>query len=215
MSSQNNTFLQIDDIVIRLAHHATQGLRGWEHQKLMSPPFREPIDMAAIQLQRPKLSAVMLLLFEKNNNLSIVFTKRQEYDGVHSGQISFPGGRKEEHEDYIETAIRECKEEIGWEVRPEEIILPLSALYIPPSHFLVYPFVAVIQGEPIFNRQEREVKSILEIPLQSLFAPANKKEVTVRTGSNQELQVPAYVINDHVIWGATAVILSELEQLLQ
>ena len=215
MGSQNNTFQQIDDIVLRLSHHATQGLRGWEHQKLMSPPFREPIDMAAIQLQRPKLSAVMLLLFEKNNNVSIVFTKRQEYDGVHSGQISFPGGRKEEHEDYIETAIRECKEEIGWEVRPEEIVLPLSALYIPPSHFLVYPFVAVIQGEPIFNRQEREVKSILEIPLQSLFAPANKKEVTVRTGANQELQVPAYVINDHVIWGATAVILSELEQLLQ
>lgn len=207
--------MQLADIILRLSHHAKQGLRGWEDQKLMSPPFREQFDISAIQLRDPKLSAVMLLLFEKNNTVSLVFTKRQEYDGVHSGQISFPGGRKEAHENYTETAIRECKEEIGWEVSPAEIILPLSALYIPPSHFLVYPFVAVVTGEPLFYKQEREVQSIIEIPLQRLFASTNKKEVMVRTGVNQALQVPAYVIDDHVIWGATAIIVSELEQLLK
>ena len=207
--------MQLDDIIFRLSHHAKNGLRGWEDQKLMSPPFREQFDISTIHLRQPRLSAVMLLLFEKNNNVCLVFTKRQDYDGVHSGQISFPGGRKEENENFIDTAIRECKVEIGWEVSSEEIILPLSEIYIPPSHYLVYPFVAVVPREPLFYRQEREVQSILEIPLNDLFEPSNKKEVIVRTGMNKELSVPAYVVDEHIIWGATAIILSELEQLLK
>ncbi len=207
--------MQLEEVLNRLHLNLKNGLAGWEAQKMMSPPFREKPDMNLIQEQNPRYSAVLLLIYEKDESTHIVLTQRHRYEGAHSGQISFPGGKKERNEALIDTSMRECAEEIGVLVEVSNILTPLSELYIPPSNFLVSPFLAYLPYSPIFLKQESEVASIIEIDLNELFNKENKKDVEVQIGAGQTLNVPAYVINNYVIWGATAAILSEFEQLIQ
>ena len=206
--------MRIEEVLNRLHRNLKNGLGAWDTQKLMAPPYREKPDLEVIQKKNPKLSAVMILLYEKEQSTHVVLTQRHQYDGVHSGQISFPGGRHEQNESMIETAIRECDEEVGIALTPLDIITTLSEVYIPPSNFLVTPVLAYLKEAPSFVKQESEVASILELALPVLFDPMNKKDVEIQMKTGMSLKVPAYVINQHIIWGATAVMLSEFEQLL-
>ncbi len=160
-------------------------------------------------------SAVLLLLYPKNEHLYMVLIQRTKYRGIHSHQISFPGGRMESYDiSPVETAVRETHEEIGIEKNTYRIAGGLSTLYIPPSNFMVYPFMAVADTTPVFIPSEDEVEAILEIPVNELFNKSNKKTLTPPGYKEYPIQVPAYVIDEHIIWGATAMIMAEMINIL-
>lgn len=167
-------------------------------------------------------AAVLLLLYPHINGtgalspeLYFVLTRRVEYPGVHSGQISLPGGRREEDELLPVTALRETYEEVGLAPETIEIMGQLSPLYTPPSNFCIYPFVAFCPTRPVFQASAQEVAELIETPLSLLFNPAIRKEEMWQLKNYGERRVPFYDIFGHRVWGATAMILSEFLTLLQ
>jgi 8-oxo-dGTP pyrophosphatase MutT (NUDIX family) len=179
-----------------------------QSQRLMAPAQRA--------LHRPskqtevKLSAVLVLIFPINGMLSLVLMKRTEYPGVHSGQISFPGGRREEHEELLDTALREAQEELGINRQQLELLGQLAPIYVPPSNFEIHPFVAYTDTHPIWIPERREVAAVIEMPLGYLFE-AELKKTEVRTVRGVTFEAPFYDIKGYKVWGATAVMLSEFE----
>jgi 8-oxo-dGTP pyrophosphatase MutT (NUDIX family) len=161
-------------------------------------------------------SSVLILLYpcSEENEISIVLIQRPSYEGIHGGQISLPGGRFEETDhDLKETAIRETKEEIG--VDPGKIIIigVLSELFIPPSNYLVLPFLGYMSERPIFKPDPKEVAGIIEIKLKDLMNDSNvkNKEIYVRPGLT--VFGPCFEVENHTIWGATAMILNEFKEI--
>ncbi len=209
-----------NSFIAKLSEKLTGVLPGEEAQFRMAPSYRPRLSKETIAQQNPRLGGVMLLLYEKPDGLHIVFTLRKEYKGVHSGQMSFPGGKKDVSDaDLTETALRETREEIGVERKQIQLLGPLTELYIPPSNFLVYPVVGYASHIESFVPQTEEVEQIVEIPLPFFFNHDNiNMQTEIKLFDGAVVKVPAYVYGPHVIWGATAIILSEFtfiaEQLL-
>lgn len=195
----------------RLSIELQKGLPGEEVQYRMAPSYRPRMSKEEILSQQPRLGGVMLLLYEKPEGLHIVLTQRKDYNGVHGGQMSFPGGKKDAGDiDLIETALRETKEEVGIEKEKIKVIGRLSELYIPPSNFLVYPVVGFAQSLTGFIPQKEEVEKVVEIPLSFFLDKANiNLHTEIKLFNGAVVEVPAYVYDTHIIWGATAIILSE------
>jgi 8-oxo-dGTP pyrophosphatase MutT (NUDIX family) len=163
-----------------------------------------------------RLGGVLLLLFCKEGSLHVLLTRRCEDLGSHAGQISFPGGRKEGAETLLDTALRETEEEVGIAAADLEILGDLSPIYIPPSDYEVHPYVAWFNnGEmPEFNPAPWEVAEIIEAPLDRLLDPAVRVEESWEI-RGQPIPVPFIAIQDHKVWGATAVMLSEFVERLR
>jgi 8-oxo-dGTP pyrophosphatase MutT (NUDIX family) len=165
-------------------------------------------------------SGVLLLFYPHTTGshqpeLHFVLTRRTEYPGVHSGQISFPGGRREAEESLPMTALREAHEEIGVLPHTLELLGSLSPLYIPPSNFCIYPFVAYSPTRPIFRLDPTEVAELLETPLSLLFDPTlHKEELEYLPNRREKVVVPFFDLFGHRVWGATAMMLGELLTLL-
>jgi len=165
--------------------------------------------------QESRKAGVLILLYPKNTELYIAFIQRTEYNGPHSGQISFPGGKTEDSDrDIIQTALRESHEEIG--INPElvKICGQLTALHIPVSNFLVYPIIGRYENTPIFKADKNEVKEIFEIKLNDLLNP---KYCTTKEFTYGDLSfiAPIYNPNNLIIWGATAMMLSEFLEIIK
>nr|WP_314840019.1 CoA pyrophosphatase [uncultured Flavobacterium sp.] len=162
-----------------------------------------------------RLASVLMLLYPKNGKVHLVLIVRNSYDGVHSAQVAFPGGKHEKDDlDFSYTALRETYEEIGIDPSRIKIIKPFTELYIPPSNFLVYPFLGISKEPLDFILDPLEVAQIIEIPLMLLLNNeilVNKKQIT---SYSNEIFVPGFNINEHIVWGATAMILSELKEVL-
>lgn len=180
------------------------------HQKLV-PAFRPKgipnaatVNAGVLILIYPDLSGVYY----------IVFMKRQQYIGAHSAQISFPGGKYEEKDlNLATTAIRECHEEIGINAQSVELLGELSLLYIPISNYLVHPFIGFTAKTPHFHIDKNEVDYLIEFPLfQALQLPIKQTELLY--GKSQS-PVPYFDINNEIVWGATAMILSEFIDVLK
>ena len=158
----------------------------------------------------PRKSAVLILLYPKNNTVYLVMMVRAADNTVHSGQVSFPGGKVEKSDSSISyTALREAHEEIGVLPNTVDIIGKLTKLYIPPSNFDVYPVVGIVNSTPVFI-PNNEVHKLLEVELSTLFNPntAGYEKIYHRTGG--EFVVPCFHIQGEIVWGATAMILAEL-----
>lgn len=194
-------------------------LPGVTAQKEMAPqPRPGQIDRWHIP-EGCRHAGVLLLLYPyaykaHQPEIYLVLTRRPEYPGAHSGQISFPGGRQEDQESLQYTALRETAEEIG--VLPEavEIIGQLSPLYTPPSNFCIYPFVGFCRARPVFQPHVREVAEVIEVPVTLLLNPAARKEEIWILPNFGERQIPYFDVFGHKVWGATAMILSEFLWLL-
>lgn len=191
-----------------------QPLPGREAQLNMAPGLRrhfvETPDDATV-------ACVMLLLYHKDEDWYFVLIQRMTHEkDRHSGQISFPGGRVEQSDISLEAcALRETEEEIGVPQSDIQMLGRLSELYIPVSNYLVHPFVGFLENEPQFIPQLTEVKEILEIPVSKLIDIENKKKIDMRGGRNIVLKnVPYFDFFGNVVWGATAMMLSEFEYLL-
>jgi len=160
-------------------------------------------------------SSVLILLFLRDNQIYFVLMQRPEYKGVHSGQISLPGGKSEEtDESLIYTALREAQEEIGVESSRVQIIGQLTELYIPPSNFLVTPVVGYLAKSPQFSPDPSEVARIIEVKMTDLLIDAHVQMKTIRLPQGLPMEVPSFFIEGNVIWGATAMILSELKDII-
>lgn len=160
-------------------------------------------------------SSVLLLLYPVGKEIRFILTLRHNYHGVHGGQISLPGGKKEDDDDdLIYTALREAREEIGIEVSRVQILGILTEMYIPPSNFLVTPVVGYLFKAPLFNPDPMEVARIIEVSTQELLDGSNIVQTEVRIYDGNTLTVPAFRIRNNVIWGATAMILSEFREIL-
>lgn len=202
-------------IIDFLREFDTALLPGWDAQQNMSPAYRGEIDLEKILELNPNVGSVAVIIYPKTDELHFVLTQRHDYKGTHGGQISLPGGKKEPDEALFHAAVRECKEELGVELQQDQFCLQLSPIYIPPSHFLVHPFVFYSKEELQFDRDEFEVKEVIEIPLKFLLNEASKIKTEISSSHGVLKNVPAYSFHSKVIWGATAIILSELESILQ
>jgi len=180
-------------------------LPGPAVQVLMAPSIRQPVTGG----NPLKKGSVLVLVYPYNGSLYTVFIKRTVYDGIHSGQVSFPGGMHEAGDDTPEnTALREASEETGISVKHTRIIGRLTSLHIPVSNTNVFPFVAVCQVRPEFKPDPEEVQYLIEARLEELADPATVcTKLMEVAGSN--LEVPYYNIQGETIWGATAMITSE------
>lgn len=165
-----------------------------------------------------KPSAVLILLFPIQETWHVLYIQRAKDGHAHSGQISFPGGRQETDDaDLKATALREAHEEVGVMSSEVEVIGQLTSLYIPVSNFNVYPFIALANERPEYHLQKAEVERVFEIPVQDLMREEIKKiaRITSPLDTNFIRKVPAYQLpEDTILWGATAMITSELEMIL-
>lgn len=167
-------------------------------------------------LSSVRKAAVMMLFYPKNAVTHLVLIVRNSYPGVHSSQIAFPGGKVEDIDfDLKQTALRETYEEIGIHPNDIDVIRDFSSIYIPPSNFLVYPFLGVSQTELTFNLQEEEVAGIIELPLSALLDDAIMSIKNLETSYSKLIEVPVFQIEEHTVWGATAMMLSELKDVLK
>ena len=180
-------------------------LPGPQAQLIMSPSGRRPVpgDIP------PKNSGVLILLYPYRELLHLVFIKRAEYIGIHSGQVSFPGGMVEAGDSSLQfTALRETMEETGMPVETARIIGQLSPLHIPVSNINVFPYVAVCRERPAFSPDAKEVQYLIETSLDHLLDTVSHK-VKIMNIADSAVEVPYYDIGKDHIWGATAMILSE------
>lgn len=164
-----------------------------------------------------KKAAVLVLLYPTKGDWNVVLIVRKRNEGVHSGQVAFVGGKVEpDDENNTQTALRETQEEIGVSSSLVEVICPLTPLYIPVSNFMVYPFVGLLAQRPKFTLQTSEVEEVLQIPLAVFRNKANQKITNLDLGKGTFLEkVPYYDLNDNnILWGATAMMMAELVELL-
>lgn len=182
----------------------------------MAPVERIPsLTEWSSQQINPKQAAVMMLLYPKDGITHLVLILRNSYNGVHSSQIAFPGGKFEiDDPDFAFTALRETEEEIGVVMNYIEIVKPFTSLYIPPSNFLVHPFLGISKQELVFAPQASEVAGIIELPLQVFLDDAIVVTTNLDTSSVKNSTVPAFNVKGHMVWGATAMMLSELKEVL-
>ncbi|MEM6344993.1 MAG: CoA pyrophosphatase [Bacteroidota bacterium] len=156
-------------------------------------------------------SGVLALFYPYLGEPHLVFMERTQDGKVHGGQISFPGGKMEASDpDAHATALREAEEELAIPAAEVELIGGLTELYIPPSNFMVYPSVGYLPYRPDFIPSPDEVARVVEIPLAELLDPSNLKSLYHPVGGGRKIKAPAFSVRGNVIWGATAMMLSEL-----
>lgn len=191
-------------------------LPGQPAQYKAVPPQRPRSDIEEMRRAKDTRKAAVLALIHPVDEIPhVALIERNTYPGVHSGQISFPGGKTEKSDaDLIHTAQRETAEEVGVNASHYEIWGELTEVYIPPSRFLVKPYVGLASSELSFIPDAREVSRVIHAPLHRFLDDEALQPEEVDVGSFK-LKVPSYRWEGHVIWGATAMMISELSTLIR
>ncbi len=203
--------MQEKEFINYLSKIKKEDLIGFEAHKKMIPFKTNPNIREFTPKDDSKESSVLILLSEtEKNNLDITFTLRSSKLRKHSGQISFPGGRKENGETHIDTALRECEEEINLNVNDIKVITELSQLFVPPSNNIVYPIIAYSNKKLNLKANPDEVDEIIPINFKHFLNESNKK-YSRNLYPNQLTEFPYWDINHKTpLWGATAIMLQEL-----
>ena len=206
--------MYFEDLIGNLTNSKEGELPGIETQIKMSPANRKAADRLKPNGDDFKESAVLINLYPNDDGDAMMcLIKRVAYEGVHSDQVSLPGGRKEVGESLQETALREANEEVGILPNKVNIIRPLSSLFIPPSKFMVYPYLGYTESRPEFELDPREVANLIEIGVSDLFKEERKGIKKVPIANGLKITTPVYNLKNDFIWGATAMILREFEEL--
>ena len=203
----------MDTFIERLIERHATGLPGRPFQMKKAVFARRQLFDAPLTARQ---SAVLILLFPKAGDWHVVLTERVgSANDPHSHQISFPGGSLDVSDVSLEAcALRETYEEVGINPQTVNIIGKMTDLYIPVSNFHVHPFLGWTNTPPQFIRQTMEVKDIIEAPLSILTNPDNQKSIDMTIRGMHLPDVPYFDVNGRVVWGATAMMLSEFLELV-
>jgi 8-oxo-dGTP pyrophosphatase MutT (NUDIX family) len=210
--------MTLSELTSLLFQEINFNLPGEKSHELMAPYKRTKASSIINSEREPKLSAVLMLIYPKNGIPHFTLIQRTDYKGTHGGQISFPGGKQEAEESLKETALRETFEEIGVAPDKVQILGEITQIYIPPSNFLVSPFIGFVDFEPVFTPEVKEVEEIIEVKISDLIDNEKIKQKKIKVGKHTEntllIDVPYFELNYNTVWGATATILSEVRQML-
>ena len=207
----------MDELISKLSSQFKSELPGWSaHQKMMNYERPKPDNIRLIDPDARE-SAVLALLYPSNGEIYTVLMQRHVYDGTHSGQISFPGGKREEVDKTLEdTALREANEELSIDRNDVKLIGELTQVYIPPSRFLVSPFLGYVTEKPNFVPEPSEVSEIIEVPINQFLDPVRLKEKYQFIPTlNSKIKIRYFDVDQRVVWGATAMMLSEISEILK
>jgi 8-oxo-dGTP pyrophosphatase MutT (NUDIX family) len=198
-----------EDLLARIEKGLWAPLPGIPAQLAMVPEPR-PGHKAYYEVEDScRKAGVLVLLYIKAGRLLVLLTRRTEHVLHHRGQISLPGGEQHPGESLEATALRETVEELGADLGAVRVLGRLTPLYIPPSNYCIYPTVAFVPGPLEFRIQPEEVAEVIEAPVDRLAAPESVRRETWHYGG-QDHEVPFYEFEGHKIWGATAMVLTEL-----
>ncbi|RKE92235.1 NUDIX hydrolase [Ichthyenterobacterium magnum] len=193
-------------------------LPGEASQIKMSPPYRlELMERNREAMKTARMAGVMALFYPSvTNETYLILILRKTYKGVHSAQVGFPGGKLETDDSSLEfAALRETYEEVGVPIKMMKVLKAMTPMYIPPSNFTVNPFLGVTHTTPNFVKQDEEVEDLIEVSLSHFLEENNVVSTSVATSYKVKVDVPAFKLNNHIVWGATAMMLSELKDLLK
>ncbi|MCT8339772.1 CoA pyrophosphatase [Flavobacteriaceae bacterium TK19130] len=187
-----------------------------EHLKMAPIERLRELKRQAEKAKTARKAGVMALFYPSvNEETHLILILRKSYKGVHSNQVGFPGGKLENEDASLQdAALRETEEEVGVPRSQIEVLKQLTELYIPPSNFFVQPFLGITENTPSFIPQEEEVEALIEVPLQHFMSKEVLVSEIITTSYATDLEVPAFRLNENVVWGATAMMLSEVRSLL-
>lgn len=206
---------EIEQFAELLRAQMQKGLPGVQAHRIMAPSSRPVLSFAEENYPEAKKAGVLVLCFPDIMGISTVLMQRTVSGGTHSGQVSFPGGRIEAFDSGSSAAaLRETEEEIGVAPSLVHLVGKLSDIYIPPSNFFVFPWLGYALQKPAFRPEGKEVDALIEMPLEILLDPDRKGVDSLQRGEDV-IRAPFYEIASHHVWGATAIILSEIEFLLR
>jgi 8-oxo-dGTP pyrophosphatase MutT (NUDIX family) len=200
----------------KIAQYKTAELDGLDAQFKLAPKLRTRLNNESINARNPKKAGVLALFYpNKQEEVCFLLTKRAYYNGTHSAQISFPGGKFEEGDKTLKnTALRESFEEVGIVQNEVQVFKEMTDVYIPPSNFLVTPFLGITKNTPSF-KTNHEVENIIEVTLSDLTNDAFQSATKITTSYATNWEVPCFIFNNHIVWGATAMMLSEIKELFK
>lgn len=207
----------MDELTARLSHRMSSPLPGLAAQLKMAGKLRQKAESAYKWDEATvKVGAVLIALYPDNGVLRTVLMKRPSYDGTHSGQVSFPGGKLEEFDSgIVEAALREAEEEVNIKPSEVKVIGQLTQLYIAPSNFLVHPILGILKSRPNFIPDRHEVESIHTPELSYLFGAESVEEKEVLLNTGFKISAPCFTVDGHTVWGATAMMIAELRELFE
>lgn len=189
-------------------------LPGKKAQFEMAPMERiKTLTLTDISAMNPRQAAVMALFYEREKQACIILILRKTYKGVHSNQVGFPGGKVEpQDQDLQATAIRETYEEVGVPQENIRTIRKMTNIYIPPSNFWVQSYMGYTLKNPVFIAQEEEVEALIEVPVAALLNPDSVGTSRITTSYATDIEVPIFKLQEYEVWGATAMMLSEIKE---
>lgn len=199
---------------IEALQHKTLG--GLTSQLKLAPQLRVQFSQELIESKKPKKAAVLALFYpDENHQTRFLLTQRATYKGKHSNQISFPGGKIDLRDINLKaTALRETYEEVGVISENVMVIRQLTDSYIPPSNFLVTPFIGILKERPNF-KLNYEVANLIEVLIKDLLNDTSLTSIELETSYMKNGTVPCFKLNNYTVWGATAMILSEIKDLFK
>ncbi|MBL7955909.1 MAG: CoA pyrophosphatase [Flavobacteriales bacterium] len=204
------------DVVARLQRRLSGPLPGHDAFLELSGYKRPDLERARQLDPPPRESAVLALIYPKDSVLHLLLMVRPTYDGVHSGQVSFPGGKREPNDvDLAQTALREFGEETGADPRQVNVLGELSNVYIPPSRMLVTPYVGFAERIGPWQPDTKEVARLLEVPMEHVMRNdiLKRREQFIQI-MGRSVEIPYFDLAGEVVWGATAMMIAELRELL-
>ncbi|MBI3509375.1 MAG: CoA pyrophosphatase [Bacteroidetes bacterium] len=210
-----NSLQQPEIFFEKLQQRFKSPLPGEGAQNRMTSRLRIPTDDYLKQNPSHLKSAVSLCLYPEKGEIFSMLIRRPSYDGTHSGQLALPGGKMDKRDEtLLQTALRETEEEVGVRFAKKNILGALTPLYIPVSNFLVQPYIVYAKEKPQWKQNPAEVDDIIEFRLAQIFDETLKSRKKIVIGKNMFIDAPCYLINGQILWGATAMIYSELEVML-
>lgn len=207
--------MKLSHLASFLKTRLSQEMPGSSAHDLMKPSLSDGGQVRIRHDSPPRQGGVLILFFEEDGVVKFPLIQRPEYEGVHSGQIAFPGGKSERTDnDLTETALREAEEEVGVGRNKITVVGTLSKFFVSASNFDVLPVIGVIDEQPQFVPEEREVSEIITPKASDLLDEDRllTKDIVARNGF--KLRSPYFSLENKVVWGATAMMLSELKAVL-
>lgn len=209
--------MRFSDFEKRVVKVKNLELPGEDFHFRMAPLERlKELKQKAYQMETAKQAAVLCLFYPNTiGDTHFILILRKSYKGVHSAQVGFPGGKVEVYDDDLRaTALREAHEEVGVPPTMVNVLKQLTEVYIPPSNYFVQPYMGIAQHTPDFVPQLEEVDALIEVPVHEFLEDSALITQTLSTSYAQNIEVPAFELQGHVVWGATAMMLNEVRELL-